>query len=61
MKALVKRMKSKTYWLNTLVLIGAVVEANTAILGITAPQAVIAVAVLNIMLREATREPISAK
>ena len=60
MKHIIKRLKSKTYMVNILAGVGAVAAANAGVLGIT-PQGVVALAVVNLVLRELTSKPLSAK
>lgn len=62
MKSIIKRLKSKSYHLNTTgVAILAYITANPAVFGITGPQALAILALANIVVREMTKEPISEK
>lgn len=62
MKRLLKRLKSKSYHLNTTgAAIMAYVVANPAVFGITGPQGIAALAVLNIIVRELTKKPVDEK
>lgn len=60
MKHIIKRLKSKTYVVNIIAGIGAVAAANAGVLGIT-PQGVVALAVVNLVLRELTTKPLREK
>lgn len=61
MDAITKRMKSKTYWANVLYGLTTYALANAGVLSITAPGAVLGLVVVNLLVRELTSEPISAK
>lgn len=61
MNGILKRLKSKTYLFNIAIAVGAFVEANTGLLGIASPQVIAGVALVNMILREMTNKPISAK
>lgn len=62
MKKLLKRLKSKSYHLNTTgAAILAYVVANPAVFGITGPQGLAILAIANIFVREMTKKPVDEK
>lgn len=57
-------LKSKTFWANALTVVGGVVAylaASPEIVAAYGPQAVIAVGVVNIILRQVTSKPVDEK
>lgn len=66
MRALIKRLKSKTYWAAIVGATLVVVEQNSGILSAYLPESIRTMAVLlwpviMVALREATTKPVSAK
>lgn len=61
MKAVKQRLRSKTYWVNTLAAVVGIVAAQAPALGIVQPQVLVGLAIANIVLRELTDRPLKAK
>jgi len=61
MKLFIQRLKSKTYLLNVAYGFSTWALTNAGVLNITAPQAVAGLVLVNLVLRELTKEPLSEK